>query len=139
VTPPLTPGRYLERRRIAAGLTRGAVAERLASDPRWPEHIRVEYLALIEEDKAPAAFSTIFALRRIFAFDISVLAKLDEIARGVIAADQAPAICPDCGCSWDDPCFDDDGQACSWAHPGTGVNHCTFCVAAAPQREDLPA
>lgn len=73
---PLTPGAYLKRQRLAAGLTIADVAARLATEPRWAEHARAEWLELIEADATPLLFGTVVALSTVFAIDVVELVRL---------------------------------------------------------------
>lgn len=72
----LTPGAYLKETRLAAQLSIADVAARLATEPRIAEHLRVEWLELIEADQMPAAFNTLVALRAIVPFDFAQLERL---------------------------------------------------------------
>lgn len=113
MTAVITPGAYLKRRRQAAGLSVGDVAARLPTDPPSPEHLRGEWLELIEADVAPASFRTIVALRtRGFRFDIHVLSLLEAIAQRIEAT--PPRLCWVCACSDHDPCMSEMGDGCAW-------------------------
>ncbi|WP_416366480.1 helix-turn-helix domain-containing protein [Sphingomonas aurantiaca] len=88
----LTPGQYLRTRREAAGLSIADVAERIATVPRWAQHLRRGWLAQIESDQMPASFNTIVVLHQVMQFDLAVLVALT--AEGVEApacASYAPA------------------------------------------------
>lgn len=125
--PPRTamkPGAYLQRRRIAEGMQVADVAARLSTEPRIAEHLRAEWIALIEAGEMEASFSTISALRCAFPFDLAVLERLALIDLG--ADLQPPRICRVCACSNYDPCVTDAG-ACSWA----ATDLCTACVGVA--------
>ncbi len=93
--PPITPGAYLKLRRTAAGLSIVDVAALLSTMPATPEHLRAEQLELIEADAQPADFPTIVALRSIYAFDLEVLGRLEEIAQGHDLL--PPRLCLVCG------------------------------------------
>lgn len=108
----LTPGAYIKQRRQAAGLSVADVASRIATEPQSAEHLRGEWLELIEADAAPASFSTIVALRLVFRFDLTVLAQLEAISQG--ADVPAPQLCRICTCSADDCCTDAFGGRCAW-------------------------
>jgi hypothetical protein len=73
---PLTPGAYLKRQRLEAGLTIADVAARLATEPRIAEHARIEWLELIEADAMPLLFTTVIALRTAYPFDLAQLERL---------------------------------------------------------------
>lgn len=79
---PLTPGAYLKHRRTAAGLSVHDVAARLGTEPRLAQHVRVDWLRLIEADAHDANFATIVALRTIYDFDLGVLERLALIQSG---------------------------------------------------------
>jgi hypothetical protein len=115
MTGTITPGAYLKRRRIRSGLSIADVAARVATEPRTPEHLRGEWLELIEADAAPATFGTVVALRIAYHFDLTVLAQLEAIAQG--AELPAPVLCRVCSCSDNDACMDALGCACFWAEP----------------------
>ena len=117
----LTPGAYLKHRRTAAGLSIADVAARLATEPRWPEHIRAEQLELIEADVLAPSFQTIVALRAVFRFDLTVLERLVAIHAG--ADLRAPRLCRICACSEHDACLDGQG-GCSWVEQDL----CTACL-----------
>ncbi|WP_010185991.1 helix-turn-helix domain-containing protein [Sphingomonas sp. PAMC 26605] len=113
MTAVITPGAYLKRCRQAAGLSVADVAARLPTDPPSPEHLRGEWLELIEADATPASFRTIIALRtRGFRFDIHVLSLLEAIAQGIEAT--PPRLCRICACSDHAPCMSEMGDGCTW-------------------------
>lgn len=122
----MTPGNYLALRRNAVGMSPEDVAARIYTDPRWPEQSKADHIRLIEADATPASFSTIMALRTVYAFDLDVLAQLDLAA--VMPSDRVdiPDICIVCGCTDADPCLLADGN-CGWSD-GTHTL-CTHCAA----------
>lgn len=122
MTGTITPGAYLKRCRQRAGLSIADVAARVATEPQTPEHLRGEWLELIEADATPATFTTIVGLRLIYRFDLTVLAQLEAIAQGVDLP--APILCRICACSEDCACVDALGQRCSWAEPDL----CSACA-----------
>lgn len=110
---PLTPGAYLKARRCAALLSIADVAERLATVPHLDaEHVRAEWVELIEADVAPLGPDTIAALHEVYPFDLVALRQLGEIAAG--ADIPAPNLCRVCACSWEDPCPASRGGPCVW-------------------------
>ena len=117
----ISPGTYLAKRRQAAGLSIADVAARLATEPRVAEHVRVEWIDLIERDEMPAAFATIVALRRIYPFDLRILAML--VACTLYPSAPPPRICRVCACSQFDACPD----GCGWAEH----DRCSACPAEA--------
>jgi hypothetical protein len=122
MTGTLTPGAYLKRCRQRAGLSVADVAARMSTEPKTPEHLRGEWLELIEADAMPATFATIVSLRLAYRFDLTLLAQLAAIALG--ADLPAPILCRICACSDGDACMDALGCACSWAEPDL----CSACA-----------
>lgn len=120
----LTPGQYLRTRREAAGLSIADVAERIATVPRWAQHLRRGWLAQIESDQMPASFNTIVVLHQVMQFDLGVLVALS--AEGV----EAPRLCVVCGCSEADPCVGHAGP-CSWI----SKDRCSACPGSAPRSD----
>ncbi len=112
----LTPGQYLRKRREAAGLSIDDVAERIATEPRWAEHLRRGWLEQIESDQMPATFRTIVVLHQVMQFDMAVLVALS--AEGCVE----PRLCIVCACSEADPCIGQSGP-CSWVD----VDLCSAC------------
>jgi hypothetical protein len=123
----LTPGAYLKHRRTAAGLSVADVAGRLASEPRTAEHARAHWLELVEADVQPLGLSTVVALQGVFAFDLSVLLALEELAQGRLPRRGEPALCRICACSWHDACAT-PGGGCSWVERDL----CSACATPAP-------
>lgn len=121
----MTPGRYLQLRRTAAGLTVDEVAARIGTDPQVAGQSRVEMLRAIEADEQPLTADVLEALRPVFVFDAIILVALCTIATGRNV--DLPAICRHCGCSEWDACILPGGRACSWST----VDCCTGCVGAA--------
>lgn len=117
----LTPGQYLKKRREAAGLSIDDVAERIATTPRWAQHLRRGWLEQIESDQMPATFRTIVVLHQVMQFDLGVLVALT--ADGC----EAPRLCAVCACSEDDPCVGHSGP-CGWVD----VELCSACFAHEP-------
>jgi transcriptional regulator with XRE-family HTH domain len=117
----LTPGRYLRKRREAAGLSIDDVAERIATVPRWAQHLRRGWLEQIESDDMPASFNTVVVLHQVMKFDLGVLVALT--AEGC----EAPRLCVVCACSEADPCVGHSGP-CSWVD----VDLCGACFTHEP-------
>lgn len=123
-TPP-APGAYLQRRRHAAGLSIADVAARLGTEPRTVEHARCQTIQMIEAGVQPATFGSIVALRRVFAFDLAILERLEAIAQGNPLA--PPRLCRICSCSDNDPCAVTGPcglGACWWVAPDL----CSACA-----------
>lgn len=108
----MTPGTYLQRRRQAAGKSLADVAAAIATEPRLAEHARTVELQMIESDVRPARFDTIVVLRKVYPFDLDVLAQLVRIALG--ADDEPPRFCRICACSEFDPCDQAPFGTCWW-------------------------
>jgi hypothetical protein len=83
---PLTPGADSQRQREAAGLSIADVAARLATEPRWAEHTRAEWLVLIEADATPLLFITVAALGTVFPMDMRELVQLVQSQTEIAAA-----------------------------------------------------
>lgn len=115
----MTPGTYLRLRREAAGLSIVDVAARLSTEPRWAEHLRAEWIGLIEAG-ASSSFHTVVALGRAFPFDLHVLEALVKADLGIPGAPFLMQICRTCGCTQDDAC----AGGCWWAEPDL----CSSCV-----------
>ncbi len=75
---PFTPGQFLTHARIEAGLSIDDVAARISTTPPLAEHVRREWLEMIEADLAPVSSSTIVSLRNVFAFSRPTLERLIE-------------------------------------------------------------
>lgn len=118
----MTPGRYVQLRREAAGLSVLDVVMLIVPDEaRWP--LTAMYTTAIEMGFATPSHSEIHGLREAFRFDPYVLRQL------IAGIDPAPAICRVCGWSDLDPCDDEVHGPCAWAT----VEHdlCSSCARAA--------
>jgi hypothetical protein len=113
--PVMAPGRYIELRRLAAGLSIEAVA-------------RLVFLNPVGADAAAEA------LRRAEAgcelLSDADLARLATVIRfvpgiylGLVDGKPAIGICRSCGCSWHDAC----PGSCAWADGAETL--CTSCLA----------
>ncbi|MDB5724973.1 MAG: hypothetical protein JWQ16_1727 [Novosphingobium sp.] len=112
----MTPGTYLQKRRMAAGLTVDELARQLGRNPvqaaNWATRIR-----MFEDDVDVVAQVTLVVLRGIFAFKPEIyLAMVHETRHG--------AVCRMCACSMFDPCQESSGQPCAWAEDDL----CTACA-----------
>jgi hypothetical protein len=125
----MTPGTYLRKRREAARLSLGQVAEAIAALP-WairapsPGEIAqlVARLELAEADRDNLTVPQAELLRNCFRFDVEIYERL--LWRLCGADDQPmPQMCRHCACSWCDPCMD-HGLPCGWA----AADLCTACV-----------
>lgn len=117
----LTPGQYLQKRRAAAGLSIDDVAERIATVPRWAQHLRRGWLEQIESDQMPATFNTIVVLNQVLEFNLSALVALSVEGHNV------PRLCIVCACCEAEPCIGSAG-ACSWVD----ADLCSSCVIQVP-------
>jgi transcriptional regulator with XRE-family HTH domain len=122
----MTPGTYLKKRRVAAGLSIIDLAAMVHTNPRWGGVDKVAWIDRIEHDVAALSPDVIATLADAFRFSRTVLGQLITIrSYGEDAIDPAPRLCMTCGCSEQDACF--DGHAtCSWSGPDS----CTACVPA---------
>jgi len=120
-TPLITPGDYLRKRRIAAGLSLVDVAQVFATVPRWPETERVDWLIRLEGDVEPLTVRTVSLMRAIFCFSPDVLGDLVLMHEGIPIAPLR--LCRICACSEHDAC-EDHGGSCAWA----SADLCTACA-----------
>jgi hypothetical protein len=144
--PPLdpvpAPGAYIDRRRVASGMTREQVAQRLAALPyaivsptpadiaRLSDRIAAAELEGQHFTKPQAAL-----LRQIFRFDVDIYLQLiDLAAAGPGCGLPVPQLCTSCACSWHVPCVTDAGP-CAWSD--SQANRCTHC-APAPANASAP-
>lgn len=121
----MKPGRYIQLRRQAAGLSIEDVAARIGTEPHVAGQSRVEMLRAVEADEQPLTADVMEALRPVFVFDAVILVGLCVIATGGHL--DLPAICRDCGCSEWDACRLSGGRVCSWSTPDL----CSACAKAA--------
>lgn len=120
--PPITPGAYIKMRRCAAMLSPRDLAERLATDPATPVHLRAEQIELIEADVQPYSPDFPAALKAIIDLDLEVVERLEAIRDGLPA--KPPQLCRICACSEYDACRPRRGGPCGWAE----VDLCTSCT-----------
>lgn len=95
VPTSISPGTYLRLRRQAIGLSVEQVALALGTVPHIPAIDRAEWLKAIEADVQPVTLDASLALKRVIAFDWSVLVAL--CANRVGLTDWTPTICHACG------------------------------------------
>ena len=121
----MTPGTYLQKRRVAAGLSIMDVAALVHTDPRLGGIDKTAWIDRIEKDIAALSPDVIATLGRAFRFDRTVLQQLIAIRSfGADAVNPAPRVCLTCGCSQNDACS--DGHAtCAWSSED-------LCTASAP-------
>lgn len=115
----LTAGRYLRRRRWAAGLSVDEVAAGYAvGADRDAFAIRLQR---IEQDEDAAGPATLDRMAEIFHFD-------REIYRNLVAGLPAgTALCRECSCSWQDACRGAPAN-CHWVEPDL----CSRCAPISP-------
>lgn len=90
--PATTPGSYIRSCRIAAGLSVADVAAAVSTEPRIAEHLRAEWIELIEQDVMAPTFVTVAALRCAFAFDLEQLESLTMLE--LLGPDDRRQRCP---------------------------------------------
>jgi len=124
----VTPGEYLRRRRLAAGLQLDALVCGIACSPRRRRPVtgadlpRIEArLRAAESDAPPLPLSQAELLVDHFAFDLGVYEQLLRLRSGQRL--DPPRLCRGCACSVDDACLDPAG-ACAWAEEDL----CTACA-----------
>ncbi|PZQ56245.1 MAG: hypothetical protein DI555_06425 [Novosphingobium pentaromativorans] len=129
----MSPGAYLQKRRVAAGLEVVEVAAALVAfgRPIRPitdsDILALEHRLFAAEENDPCLTPVEASLlRRIFAFDAAVyeLLFLRHFA-GAGCTLPEPHICRDCGCSWLDACRTSSGP-CSWTSSSSDL--CTGCL-----------
>lgn len=122
MTAPMLPGRYLQLRRVAAGIAIEDVAAGFQTTPRVDELARAELLRQAEAEQDVGNMTVEIAgayLAAGVSFDPTILIAL--ASRSAAHAQ----VCSMCGCSWDDPCEDPTtGAGCRWAAAGL----CTSCA-----------
>jgi hypothetical protein len=134
-TLPMTPGSYLQKRRMAADVTVEDVAKLLASNPVEAGKL-ADLIDDLEGDETVHAQDAADLIRRLhlaraFAFDATIYFALV----GLLADTglPCPQICRVCACSWMDPCIDGGPGSttpCSWAEPDL-CSRCARTVAEA--------
>lgn len=127
----MTPGTYLAKRRQAAGLSLGEVAEAIAALPwtlRTPTSGEIAQLVarleLAEADRDNLTVPQAELLRNCFRFEVDIYERLLWQQCG---ADDLPMppLCRHCACSWCEPCRDPSGAgACMWV----AEDLCSACV-----------
>jgi hypothetical protein len=120
----MSPGAYLRRRRLAAGLELVDIALVTTASP-IDAYGRGEWLRLIEEDRTPITADVVETLLFAFPLDRHSLNKLILIHAG--ARIDPPRLCAGCACSAFDPCRGTDGSSCAWVGD---TDLCTTCAAA---------
>lgn len=116
---PWTCGRYLRVRREAAGRSPADVAAGFSTEPRLSELARIALVEQAERDETTVSVTIAAAyLRAGVRFDARVLIALVPPTSTIV-----PQICERCGCSWNDPCLDDELRGCSWVADGL----CSSC------------
>ncbi|SEI69165.1 hypothetical protein SAMN05518849_101573 [Sphingobium sp. AP50] len=120
----MSPGTYLNKRRVAAGLSIIDVAALVNTSPRLGGIDKVAWIDRIEKDIAALSPDVVAALSDVFRFSRRVLEQLITIrSYGPSAVQHAPQLCLICGCSQNDACF--TGEAtCGWASDDV----CTACA-----------
>ncbi|MEO7467380.1 MAG: helix-turn-helix transcriptional regulator [Sphingobium limneticum] len=130
----MTPGTYLQKRRIAAGLSIMDVAAMVHTNPRLGGIDKVAWIDRIEKDIAALSPDVIATLADAFRFSRTILLQLITIRSfGADAIDPQPRICIMCACTDNDACSAAvTGESCAW----DSDHLCTFCITPDPA---LPA
>ncbi|BBF70218.1 helix-turn-helix domain-containing protein [Sphingomonas bisphenolicum] len=129
----MTPGTYLQKRRIAADLSIMDVAAMVHTNPRLGGIDKVAWIDRIEKDIAALSPDVIATLADAFRFSRTILLQLITIRSfGPDAVDPEPRICIICGCSQNDACVDPAADTgCAWSDRCADL--CTACIG-----KDLP-
>lgn len=128
----MAPGRYLKKRREAAGFSVSQVAAALAGIHERIRPLRARDFKLLEEqldsaetDADPLTMPQAALLHRVLSFDLSTYELLLLRHAGERATDlPEPQICRVCACTWNDACATPSGP-CAWT-PGD-PSLCTAC------------
>lgn len=128
----MSPGTYLQKRRVAAGFTVEQLAVALGVMPGKVREIRAgdferlkERLVAAEEDRTIHTSLQAALLRRVFHFDLGVYELL--LLRHCCETPTdfpEPQICPGCAASWLDTCTCPAAPA---AAPAANPTICTVC------------
>lgn len=121
----MPPGLYLQKRRLAAGLTIEDLAKLLGHNVAhagyWVGRIKA-----FEADVDYVAQITLIALRGVFSFK-------PEIYLAMVAQTPHAPVCRMCACSMFDPCQETPAKACSW----TEDDLCSACASSTIVRPQL--
>lgn len=112
----ISPGTYLRKRRIAAGLTIQQAAPAINEKSIYSPILRgIMESAWDQAEKDIALFGSVGSIRiaRALPFDSEIYDRLVAIRFGHNLP--IPQICRSCGCSWNDPCICADDGPCSWS------------------------
>lgn len=122
----MTPGTYLQKRRVAAGLSIMDLAAMVHTNPGLGGIDKVAWIERIEKDIAALSPDVIATLADAFRFSRTILLQLITIRSfGPDAIDPEPRICIMCGCTDNDACCSADRtQSCAWHSDDL----CTFCL-----------
>ena len=116
ILPGVSAGAYLQRRRLAAGVSVHDVSMlyvgSLANAPAAEMLI-----ADFEADRAIAGPDALGRIARSVKFARHIYQCLAEDL-------PVPTLCRRCACSWDDPCDDDERGPCGWSSDPTLCTHC---------------
>lgn len=122
----MSPGTYLQKRRVAAGLAIVDVAAMVRTSPHWGEIDRVAWIGRIEQDIAALSPDVIATLSDAFRFSRTVLLQLITLRNFGPDAGDGPRICIGCACTERDPCCETaTGETCAWSTEQL----CTSCTA----------
>lgn len=137
---PMSPGTYLEKRRLAAGLTLDQLARSLANLPwaiRPAREEEVQRLSLrlkaAEQNEVTMTLNQLGLMRNAFAFDPGVYMALADLHHGGPGSGlPEPQVCRECGCSWFVACETPRGP-CAWSD-----HNADLCTACDPAYAGLP-
>ncbi|MDT8758261.1 hypothetical protein MZO42_06085 [Sphingomonas psychrotolerans] len=121
VAAPMSPARYLQLRRRAAGLTVDQAAERLVSAERDRREVRAMIRLLETPGTVARLRATIDTLAEAIPLDPDVYRQI-----ATDPVDRHPPICRGCGCSHNDPCHIGNDHICRMLAGEPAV--CTRCT-----------
>lgn len=127
----MSPGTYLQKRRVAAGLSIIDVAMKVGTSPRLGEIDKVAWIGRVEADVAALSPDVIAALADAFPISLGLLQQLIDLRSFGPRTVDLPRLCATCACSEFDACLDQGtGETCAWA----SKDRCTSC---APVKEPV--
>jgi len=110
----MSPGIYLSKRRVAAGLSLEDVAGAVSAHPAIHAQDRLDWLKRIEEGVVEVTLDVARALLPVFPFNVVILGRLVALKGPHPEAIQPPRLCQICACSELNPCVGKNGRGCSW-------------------------
>ena len=148
----MSPGTFLRKRRLAAGLSQVTIARHLVGMP-WPIgeptpaqiNAFVRMLDRVELDQLTLNGTQAQLLAEVVPFDLGAYRELVMLRDAGPDTDLLrPNICRDCACTFLSACIDAAGRPCAWVDGQANLcTACTACAAAdwpdAPQPEGAEA